>query len=139
MGPVFLGSPCIEHINAQSLQSNFDEIKILLTEGNIDIFCVSGTCLLAETIESHVNIPNFKLFRCDQGRGGGVCIYVSKQLKTNVINLSIPKQPGIEDVWVSVQSHMLPAIIFRCIYRHPKSHVASFEYIQDVFRQLCVS
>ncbi len=68
-----------------------------------------------------------------------VCVHVCSQLKSNVINLSIPKQPGIEDVWVSVQSRMLPAIIVGCIYRHPKSHVASFEYIQDVFRQLCAS
>ncbi len=79
------------------------------------------------------------MLSCDQGRGGGVCIYVSSQLKTNVLNLSIPKQLDIEDVWVSVQSHMLPAIIVGCIYRHPKSLVASFEYIQDVFRELCVS
>ncbi len=129
----------IEHINAQSLQSNLDEIKILLAERNIDILCVSEAWLLAETIDSHVNIPNFKLFRCDQGRGGGVCIYVSNQLKTNVINLSIPKQPCTEDIWFSVQSHMLPAIIVGCINRHLESHVASLEYIQDVFRELCVS
>ena len=116
-----------------------DEIKILITERNIDILCVSETWLLAETLDAHVNIPNFKVFRCDQGRGGGVCIYVSNQLKTNVINLFIPKEPGIEDVWVSVQSQMFPAIIVGCVYRHPKSHVGSFEYIQDVFRQLCVS
>ncbi len=94
----------IEHINAQSLQSNFAEIKILLAERNIDILCVSETWLLVDSMDSHINIPNFNLFRCDLGRGGGMRIYVSNQLKTNVIILSIPKQPGIEDVWVSVQS-----------------------------------
>ena len=128
----------IEHINSQSLQSHLDEIKILIADRNIDILCMSETWLLTETPNAYVNIPNFKSFRCNQGRGGGVCIYVRNQLKTNVINLPVSKQPGIEDVWVSVQSHMLPAIIVGCIYRQPKSHVVSFQYIQDIFRQLCV-
>ncbi len=42
---------------------------------------------------------------------------LSLSLKCNVINLPIPKQPGVEDLWVSVQYHMLPAIIIECVYR----------------------
>ena len=66
-------------------------------------------------------------------------MYVRNQLKVNVIDLSLTKHPGIEDVWVSVQSHMFPAIIVGCVYRHPKAPATSFEYLQDVFMHLCVS
>ena len=69
------------------------EIKILVADRNIDILCINKTWLLTETANAYVNIPNFKLFRCNQGRGGGACIYVSNQLKTNVINLPVSKQP----------------------------------------------
>ena len=112
---------------------------IFLYMRDIDILCVSETWLLNETPKAQVYIPDFKIFRCDDGRGGGVCIYVNNLLKTNVINLSFSKKPGIEDVWVSVQSGMLPAIIVGCIYRHPKSTVTSFEDIQEVLRQSCLS
>lgn len=81
-----------------------------------------------------VNIPEYKIFRCDSGRGGGVCIYVKDVLLTHVLCLDVPKPAGIEDVWVTVQCRKLPAIIIGCIYRHPKAPVATFDYIQDTFR-----
>ncbi len=66
------------------------------------ILCVSETWLLSESTGIDVATPYFQLFRCDQERGGGVhtCIFASNQLKT-IINLSTPKQSGIEDVWIS--------------------------------------
>ncbi len=99
------------------------------------MFCVWARLawLLPETPDAHVNIPDFKLFRCDNGRGGGVCIYVRNQLKVNVINFPLTKQPGIEDLWVSGQSHMFPAIIVYSVYSHPKAPATSFVYFQNVF------
>ncbi len=99
---------------------------------------MSETWLLSEIPDAYVTIPGYKIFRRDHGRGGGVCMYVNSSLKINVINLPIPKQPGVEDLWVSVQYHMLPAIIIGCVYRHPKALAASFEYLQDVFSQICL-
>lgn len=100
--------------------------------------CVSETWLSDVIPRDHIIIPNFTVYRCDDGRSGGVCIYVNKQLKSNVIDLSFSKQLGVEDLWVSVQCRMLPTIIIGCIYRHPKAPASSFEYLQDVFRQLSV-
>ncbi len=34
---------------------------------------------------------------------------------------------------------MYPAVAIGCVYRHPKTSADSFEYLQDVFRQLCAS
>ncbi len=56
-----------EHINAQSLQSDFDEVIFLVHEQNIDILCVRETWLLLHTPDEYVNIPNYKTFRCDDG------------------------------------------------------------------------
>ncbi len=74
------------------------------------------------------------LHRNDVGWGGGVCIYVKKELEINVINFLLPKQSAV-DLWLSV---LYPAVT-GCLYRHPKASVDSFEYLQDVFRHLCVS
>ncbi len=100
---------------------------------------MNETWLLPETLNAHVDIPDFELFRCDNGRGGGVCIYVRNQLIVNVINFPSPKQPGIKDVWVSVQSNMFTAVIVGCVYRHTKAPATSFEYSKDVVVHFCVT
>ncbi len=49
----------------------------------------------------------------DVGRGVGVCIYVKKVLKVNVINFFLPKR---DDLWLSVQSNMYPAVVIECVW-----------------------
>ncbi len=78
------------------------------------------------------------MFRCDNGRGAGVCIYVESALNPSVINVDVPRQAGVEDVWVKVQCRKLPSITIGCVYRHPKAITQSFDYIQDVFRMVCL-
>ncbi len=46
----------------------------------------------------YVNIANYCIYRCDSGRGGGTCIYVKKELNTNIISFQIIKHVGIEDI-----------------------------------------
>ena len=120
------------------MQNNIDEVVLLTKERNIDILCVSESWLLPHTPDIFVNLPNYNIFRCDSGRGGGVCIYVKDVLSANVIDLKVPRQTGIEDIWVTVQCRKLPAIVIGCMYRHPKAPVATFGYIQDVLRMICM-
>ena len=128
----------IEHINAQSLQGNFDEINILISERNIDILCISETWLSSHIPDAFVNIPNYTLYRHDNGRGSGVCIYVKQPLHSVKIDLNITHQTGIEDLWIKIQCRKLPSIIIGCIYRHPKAPSDSFDYITDVLRIMCL-
>ena len=53
----------IEHINAQSLLHNFDEIKLLVMERNIDILCIRETWLHSHTPDALVYITNYNIFR----------------------------------------------------------------------------
>lgn len=126
----------IEHINAQSLLGHFEEIKMLVEERNIDILCISETWLHQEMVNNFINIPNFKVYRCDAGRGGGVCIYVRDTLKSNRISTTAVNNTAVEDVWVTVQSNMLPSFIIGTVYRHPHATSESFEYIEKVFREM---
>ena len=134
----------IEHINAQSLMSCFDEVNLMIKERNLDILCVSETWLLPHTPDRFVTIPNFNVFRNDSGRGGGVCIFVKDTLNAKVLTLPInsraeAREVKIEDIFVTVQSCMFPSIIIGCIYRHPKAPAESFDYIRNLFRSLCIS
>ncbi len=77
----------------------------------MDVLCVSETWLQTNTPDVHVSIPSYVLYRNDVGRGGSVCIYVKKELKINVIYFLLRKHDGVEDLWLSVQSNMYPAVL----------------------------
>ncbi len=128
----------MEHINAQSLISSLDAVKLLIIDRKIDVLCISETWLQANTSDSYVEIPNYKIFRCDNGGGAGVCMYVRRAFSPSVSNLDVPRTTGVEDVWVKIQCRKWPAIITGCVYRHPKALATSFDYIQDIFRMVCL-
>jgi len=128
----------IEHINAQSLLGHFEEIEMMITERNIDILCISETWLHKEMSSNFINIQNFNVYRCDAGRGGGVCIYVRDTFKSNEIFTTAANNTAVEDIWVTVQSNMFPSFIIGTVYRHPHATTESFDYLEDVFREMSV-
>ena len=103
---------------------------------DIDVLCIGETWIEPNIEDSHLSIPGYKIFRCDYGRGGGVCVYVKSDLSATLINLDTAKVPGIEDLWITVQSRKLPSVIIGCIYRHPKSPSSTFDILLDKFRTI---
>ena len=121
-------------INAQSLLCHHEAIEEMLQEDEIDILCICETWLDTTIEDKFINITNFKVVRCDAGRGAGVCMYVRKDLKITVINPDIDKINNVDDVWIQVQHRKFPSIIVGCVYRHPRALAASFSYLADVFK-----
>lgn len=128
----------IEHINAQSLMGSMDEIKLLMKESSIDILCISEAWLIPSVPDHIVNIHGYRIFRCENGRGGGAFTYVRDDLSATAINLSVPKQAGVKDVWVTVQCRKLPSVIVGCMYRHPNTPNVVLDNTQDVLRTICM-
>ena len=83
-----------------------------------------------------INIQDFNVYRKDKGKGGGVCIYVRDFLKASQLQLKIPDVEGVDHTWITVQSCKFPSFIIGTIYRHPHSHVDSFEHITDIFKEI---
>ena len=93
----------------------------MLSEENIDILCVCETWLDSSINDKFIYIPNFKLIRCDAGRGSGVCIFVKEYLNFSVINTNPEKFEGVEDLWIQVQLKKFPSFIidvFIAILKH---------------------
>ena len=126
----------IEHINAQSLLCNLDEIRLLVNERQPDILCVSETWLTKDVLDQHIALPDFNVYRRDKSRGGGVCIYVRNICTVTVINVNIDRIEGIEDLWLTVQYRKLPSMTIGCMYRHPHANSLTFDYILDVFNYI---
>lgn len=80
------------------------------------------------------NVSNFKIYRCDAGLWG-VCIYVRDTLTSNRISTTAVNKTVV-DIWVTIQSNMLPSSIIGAVYRHPYATSESFEYSEKVFREM---
>ncbi len=124
------------HINARSLLANFLEVKLLVSDTNVDVLCVSETWLLPHTPDSFVHLPGYRVFRCDKGHGGGTCVYVKDTLSFKEITCDVARPQGVEDVWLSIQCRKLPSVIVGSIYRHPKAPQETFDYLHEILRNM---
>ena len=107
-----------------------------MKERDPDVLCVSETWLLPETPDKFVSFDNYSIFRCDKGRGGGVCIFVRKTFNVTPLHIHLDRPTGVEDVWVTLQCRKLPSIIVGCLYRHPKAPTQTFNYVGEILKQL---
>lgn len=110
-----------EHVNAQSLQSNFKEIQMCVHDRGIDVLYSSEIWLHTHSPHELFIIPSYVMYRCDNGQGGGVCIYAKKERKAHSTTLPFSRKEGVEDLCVTVQNNKYPTVIIRCVYRHPKA------------------
>lgn len=103
----------------------------MMQRREIDILCVTETWLSSNTPDSFVSISKYNVYRNDKDRGGGVCIYVRDDLNATQIYLNLENMDGLEDIWLNIQCRKLPSIIVGCIYRHPHSSNATFDYLHN--------
>ena len=104
----------------------------------MDILCISETWLLPAIQSKFINVPGYSVYRCDMGRGGGVCIYVRTILNVTVLSIDLEKSPLVEDIWLVIQSHKFPSFIVGCVYRHPHAPNNSFDYLLELFSRICL-
>ena len=121
----------IKHINARSLLSCFDEVRLLIKSSKPDVLCISESWLLPSMPSRFVDIEGFTVYRCDEGYGGGVCVYVRNELSVIELHLGLLYNEKIQDIWLQIQSRKFPSIIVGAMYRHPHAHVDSYDYISN--------
>ena len=102
----------------------------------MDILCVSETWLLPTMQSRLINISGYSVYRCDGGRGGGVCIYVKTIFNVTVLSTNLEKSPLVEDIWLVIQSHKFPSFIIGCVDRHPHAPINSFNYLFELFSHI---
>lgn len=83
-----------------------------------------------ETKYGSNSVPNiagyyyYRQDRDDMGTGGGVCIYVSEEIKSTTVQIESLQQRDIEQTWCIV--HLgIEKILVGCIYRPPHTSLAN--------------
>lgn len=112
------------HINVRSLFTGFRELIQIIREENFDVVAITESWLTPDTLDEAVKIPGFKFIRNDRlGRGGGTGIYVTNNLKYEIID-SIDNSPNVnlEQLWIRLKLKN-KTLAFGTIYRPPAGNL----------------
>jgi hypothetical protein len=116
----------IGHINARDILSKYklNDIKIILSRDNYDVFAVTETWLWPQILDNELNSDGYNIARCDRPsiksyntRRGGTVVYVKTEydLKQQDQTFSHPDKVQALKLKIS-KKYMKPLVIFS-IYR----------------------
>jgi hypothetical protein len=130
----------ILHMNARSLGSKLDEIKVLIEELKPDLFCVSETWFNRDISDIEVQINEYFLIRNDRsdGRaGGGVAVYIrqNRNFEFDVLNNS----SNFEFITLKLKYKNKRAFYVSSVYRPPDSNLSTNGWNELLERLLCPS
>jgi len=121
----------ISHINIRSLRAHFDNFVDYVIEADHDVIAVSESWLSHEIADDVVNVPGYKIVRCDRlTHGGGVALYIRDSFNFQISNHSVI-HPYIEQLWVTLTIADV-SLAVGVVYRPPGSNLQMFfDFIEE--------
>ena len=119
------------HINACSLNKNFDDFQHLLscTQMNFDIIAISETRVPKNiSLLNNLNFNNYSFeFTPTETSAGGTLLYIANHLLYKCRNdLNIYKKNELESTFIEIVNPKKSNIIVGVIYRHPSVDLTDF-------------
>lgn len=120
------------HLNIRSMTPKREQLEHLLCNSNIDFLGLSETWLNCSSANSVVNMSGYNVFRKDreQGRGGGVLLYIKSTLKCNQIEW--PSDVSLECVGVDISLSAEMSFILICMYRKPSAKLDFYDQLKQL-------
>ena len=133
----------LSHINACSLNTNFDAFDHLLkcTNKVFDIIAVSETRITKQTsLTTNINLKNYAIeFTPTESSAGGTLIYITSHLSYKLHpDFNIYKTNQLEYTFVEITNPPKSNIVIGCVYKHPNMNVLVFKnnYLNQIFEIL---
>ena len=119
------------HINACSLNKNFDDLQYLLscTKKNFDIIVISETRITKQvSLLNNFNLNNYSLeFTPTETSAGVTLLYIVNHLSDKCHNdLNIYIKNELESTFIKIANWRKSNIIVGVIYRHPSMDLTDF-------------
>ena len=119
------------HINACSLNKNFDDLEYLLkcTNKSFDVIAVSETRISKKTsLTCNINLKNYSFESTPtESSAGGTLLYISNRLSYKPrFDLNIVKKNQVESTFIEIINTKKTNIVVGCIYKHPNMDVLEF-------------
>ena len=120
------------HINACSLNKNFDDLEHLLkcTNKVFDIIAVTETRITKQTsLTTNINLRNYAIeFTPTESSAGGTLLYIASHLSYKPHpDLNIYKSNQLESTFVEIINPKKSNFVIGCIYKHPYMDVTDFK------------
>ena len=119
-------------LNIQELCSSFDELKLIVSGGTLDVIGICKTFLDSKK-DSPLDIPGYKMERLNrkQVARGGLVLYIADRLTYNVRSDLSGNEEGIfESLFIEIKS-MRKYLAVGLVYRYPSGSISSFLKIQE--------
>ena len=121
------------HINACSLNKNFDDLQHLLscTKTKFDIIAISETRITKQvSLLNNLNLNNYSFeFTPTETSAGGTLLYIANHLSYKCRNdLNIYKKNELESTFIEIVNPKKSNIIVGVIYRHPSMYLTDFNF-----------
>ena len=130
------------HINACSLNKNFDDLQHLLssTKKTVDIIAVSETRITKQvSLLNNLNLNNYSFeFTPTETSAGGTLLYIANHLSYKCRNdLNIYKKNELESTFIEIVNPKKSNIIVGVIYRHPTMDLTDFklQLLEQIIRE----
>ena len=119
------------HINACSLNKNFDDLQHLFscTEKNFDIIAISEARITKQvSLLNNLNLNNYSFeFTPTETSAGGTLLYIANHLSYKCHNdLNNYKKNELESTFIEIVNLKKSNISVEVIYRHPSMDLADF-------------
>ena len=119
------------HINACSLNKNFDDLQYLLScpKKKFDIIAISETRITKQvSLLNNLNLNNYSFeFTPTETSAGGTILYIANHLSYKCHNdLNIYKENELESTVIETVNPRKSNIIVGVIYRHPSTNLTGF-------------
>ena len=119
------------HINACSLNRNFDDLQYLLktTNINFDVIAISETRITKDKGKlTNLNLENYVFEHTPtESTAGGTLLYIANHLAYKPrCDLNIYKNYELESTFIEIINPKKSNIIVGCIYRHPNMELNEF-------------
>ena len=113
----------IAHLNIRTLLPNMDQVKLLLTGNDIDVFALNETRLCDYVDDIQVYVDKFATYRKNRNRqGGGVLVYVNKNRFHHTMRSDLMSE-NVELLAVEINQPKSTPIIILAWYRPPGSSI----------------
>ena len=131
------------HINACSLNKNFDDLEHLLkcTNKAFDIIAVTETRITKQSsLTTNINLTNYAIeFTPTESSAGGTLLYIANHLSYKPRpDLNIYKANQLESTFGEIINPKKGNIVVGCIYKHPTMDVLDFKnnYLGQIFESV---
>ena len=118
------------HLNINSIQNKFEELKDIILKSTVQIMAVSETKIDGSYPDCQFLIPGYYLHRNDRKKGGGgVLMFVSSKIQSRRISIE-RRYKTIEPLALEIGLKLRNAIVL-AIYRPPKKITGSYQLLLE--------